>query len=241
MNKVMRGLTLRTAAMLCGTERGKIVFYHDVFKTKERCALATPLSLFCAHCDVVDRMGYSFVGRTPTSDKTVQVCFDDGYRGVYECKDEMIARGVFPTVYLAVEFIGKPDYLTRTEILELQDAGFSFQSHTWSHGNLTDCDKKSLNHELCDSKKWLSDFLQKEVTQICFPRGVFSMDVYNRSLEAGYRELMSSIPGAVDQGMMLKLLPRNLVQNFSAVEYGLVLRGALSLFRKHYFARHFKD
>lgn len=240
MNGFLRHAIMYSSANLFGNKRGKIVFYHDVHKANKHYEHSTPLELFERHCEEASRLGYRHVSGLPNDDMTYHICFDDGFHGIYEFRDRLRELGVCPTVYIAVDLIGKKGFLNKEEILALQAEGYDFQSHTWSHEYLPMYDDTGLKHELEDSRKWLSDFLQKDVLQICFPRGLFSKRIYDASLEAGYRTLISSIPGSINEGVLPNVLPRNLVQEYSPSEYGLVLRGALSVFRNHYFKRHYK-
>lgn len=240
MKPFIRNIIMAASAKLFGNNRGKIVFYHDLYKDNKHYEHATPLALFQSHCAEAVRLGYRHVSGLPNDDMTYHICFDDGFHGIYELRDQLRELGICPTVYVAVDLIGKRGFLNKKEILELQAEGYDFQSHTWSHEYLPLYDDAGLKHELDDSRKWLSDFLQKDVSQICFPRGLFSKRIYEASLEAGYRTLISSIPGSINEGVLSNVLPRNLVQEYSPREYGLVLQGALSVFRNHYFKRHYK-
>ena len=240
MNGLLRQAIMYSSAGLFGNKRGKIVFYHDVHKANKHYEHSTPLELFERHCETASRLGYRHVAGVPNDDMTYHICFDDGFHGIYELGDRLKELGIRPTVYVAVDLIGKRGFLNKREILDLQAEGYDFQSHTWSHEYLPMYDDAGLKHELEDSRKWLCDFLQKDVSQICFPRGLFSKRIYEATFEAGYGTLISSIPGSINEGVLPNVLPRNLVQEYSPREYGLVLRGAMSIFRNRYFKRHYK-
>lgn len=239
MNPKIRKIVMSATSLLMGDVDAKIVFYHDLFKEKKYYEHATPLDLFKRHFSVAKKLGFEHVSRIPVEKKSYHICFDDGFRGILDCREDLDSMGIKPTVYVAVDLIGKPGFLSKSEILSLQKEGYDFQSHTWSHEYLPMYDDDGLKRELADSRKWLSDFLQKDVDQICFPRGLFTEKVYEESLNAGYKYLISSIPGSVRQGVMPNVLPRNLVQEYSEDEYGLVLKGAMSVFRGYYFKRHY--
>lgn len=241
MRSIVRRVVLQGLSFAVGNNDGKIVFYHDIFKSNKCYDHATSFPLFFSHIQEAKRIGYKHVSGLPVEKKSFHICFDDGFRGILECRRELDSLGIKPTVYIAVDLIGKPGFLTKNEILDLQDEGYDFQSHTWSHEYLPMYDGLALKHELDDSKKWLSDFLQKDVDQVCFPRGLFTQRVYEASLEAGYKYLVSSIPGSINEGVMPHVLPRNLIQNYSAKEFGYVLKGGLSCFKGKYLKRHFVE
>jgi peptidoglycan/xylan/chitin deacetylase (PgdA/CDA1 family) len=79
--------------------------------------------------------------------------FDDG-----NDTDYLIAREVFKqhnaTAGFAIttDWIGKKDYLTASQILELQKDGFEIMSHTVSHPDLKSLDEKQIEYELSSSK-----------------------------------------------------------------------------------------
>jgi len=82
--------------------------------------------------------------------------FDDG-----NDTDYLVAREIFKQHQATASFaittgwIGEKDYLTASQLLELQKDGFEIMSHTVSHPNLKSLDEKQIEHELSSSKKTL--------------------------------------------------------------------------------------
>jgi len=240
MNGLLKSAAFKVLSVLSHNGDGKIVFYHDLHREAPKTNMSTPFSLFLKHVAEATDHGFRFVNHVPEQEKTVQVCLDDGFSGVWDVRNELCKMNILPTVYIAVDLIGKPGYLTREQILNLQGMGFTFECHTWTHRGLTEIAPNEWRREIVDSKKWLADFLQKEILQLCFPKGLFSRPIYEMSLEAGYDQLVSSIPGSVKQGFAPRILPRNLVQFYSAAEYVNVLNGALGMVRARYRRLHTK-
>ncbi len=241
MKQVVKRMFLEIVSRLWKDEHGKIVFYHDICDGKSVCKTPTELAKFLSQVDMACKMNWSPVSKTPDASRAFQVALDDGFRGVYDCRDAFISRGIFPTTNLVVDFIGKPGYLNKSEIIELQSAGFRFQSHTWSHARIWECDERQLWHELYDSRVWLEDFLQQPVEQICFPRGHFSQKIYDLSLKAGYSKLVGSIPGTVCTERFPHLEARYLAQDASPSEFMAILCGGMNCLARHYFNRQFKE
>lgn len=239
MNAKVKTILLKVLSIFGRDNGGKIMFYHDIHKNTPYVASSTSVEVFVRHMEKAKALGYSVVHDVPFEDKTFQICFDDGYRGVLECRDVFEHFGICPTIYLPIAHIGKQNYLRKEEILELSCKGYRFESHTWNHVWLPECSTSELRHELGDSRKWLSDFLGKEISQICFPRGLFSEKVLEEAKSAGYRDLVSCVPGSTRDKVGFNLLPRNLVQSLSDVEFGYVLLGALRPLRRHYINMHF--
>lgn len=202
---------LQEAYLLHRNRDSKIIYYHDV--GLRHTDMGTEMTLIAQHFEMVRGLGFEFVEEITQNKNQIMVCFDDGWAGIYEAKDFFVQERVFPTIFIAVDLIGKPGYLTLTQILELQDLGFHFEGHTWSHEDLTTFDDKGLIHELRDSKEELSRLLNKEVKALCFPKGRFSDTVCKIALDSGYEKLYSSISGGYyDLIESKRLICRNLVQ-----------------------------
>lgn len=239
MKKTLKKIVLWLSYFAHKKRRGsKIVYYHDVYDHTKYTDMGTPLELFRQHVEAIKRCGFSITDNITNDTGQVQICFDDGFRGVYDTRRFFADNHIRPTVFLAVEFIGREGYLTQGEIAELQEAGFIFQSHTWSHADLTSLDDEGLERELLRSKKKLSELTGKRVDGICFPRGLFSDKVIERSLEYGYEKLYSSLYG--DYVMGRHPIARNLVQHASAAEVKYILLGDLTRLRNRLVRAHYK-
>ena len=188
MNALKKNL-LFLGSLLLHSKDSKIIFYHDVFDQKQNTDMGTPLELFKQHLTTVEKSGFEIVSKISQTQKQIQITFDDGFRGLWECRKFFYQQNWKPTVFIAVDLIGQDGYLSRNEILELQEQGFIFQSHGWKHQVLTDFHGQDLIHEIADSKQYLSKLLNKDVDELCFPVGFFSEEILKCCSEAGYRKL----------------------------------------------------
>jgi hypothetical protein len=178
--------------------------------------MGTPVETFKKHIDVIKESGFSIEEDITEPNNQIMICFDDGWAGLYEYKELFISQKIFPTIFLAVDLIGKNGYMNLMQVLELQALGFNFECHTWSHCYLPLLDEKQLKHELLDSKKELEQLLHKDIEAICFPRGMFSDRIIDFAIEAGYKKLYSSISGSYYKLLKTKkVICRNLVQYLS--------------------------
>jgi len=242
----------------------KVVFYHDV--GTRHTPMGTPAELFWSHMACLAKANASLV-RLPTSNLRSQVhrvCFDDGFRGIWDERERFREMNLLPTVFLAIDLVGAPGYLTWDEIRVLQDDyGFDFQCHTWSHQTLVGPVNADLpvpaapdfrtddwyRHELVDSKRELERRLGRGVDSLCFPVGRFSDDVVRRCAAAGYRRLYASFPGNGDDASSIAglnsrpvvLVPRCLCQHSSLFEFGAILRGGLNPFGRRYLKMQMVD
>lgn len=227
--------------------KSRTLYYHDVFKTVNYSALdadlrmGTPLELFKQHIEIIRAEGYEITDRITKHESQVAIMFDDGFRGIWECRDYFYINDIRPTVFLPVEYVGQTDkgILSLDEILELQDHGFSFQSHGWTHRPLTSVSESELDHELTDSRNHLSKMLGREVTALCMPLGYYNPSLLNRIRQAGYTDIYSCVPGPADQHP-LGMNTRNLCQYASPRELRLILRGGGDMLANRYLKLHNK-
>ena len=248
MTASVRPVVLSIASWFTRCNSGLMLFYHDIYKGIKYTDMGTSLSVFKEHVDTIRSKGCRFVPWAPTRIGEVKLCFDDGFRGIWDCRDFFCSEGIRPTVFIAPGLVGKSGYLTWSEIKELCNLGFCFQSHTWSHRPLPEVGENELRHELLDSRLEIEERLGATVTGLCFPRGLFSRRIIDASIAAGYTELYSSIPGDLNdlsrimpQETKAKLYTRHLVQFFSAKEVGCVIRGAMKPFARHYLCQHYSS
>ena len=251
MKRFVKSAMLQIASVLHHDAGPKVIYYHDIGVAHTQ--MGTPMSLFKAHVETAKADGWSFTAEVPSQNHELMICFDDGFQGILEARDFIVAEHLHPTIFIAVDLIGRPGYLTWDEILNLQNDGFIFQSHTWSHQTLAgNMIKESpieertdawFDRELRLSRELLSDRLGHAIDSLCFPAGHFSDEVIRRAGEVGYRYLFASFPGKmpnrkIDSDETI-IVPRFLVQNCSNHDMRSVLHGGMNLFKQRYIKQHF--
>jgi peptidoglycan/xylan/chitin deacetylase (PgdA/CDA1 family) len=133
---------------------------------------------------------------------TTALTFDDGFAGVYRhALPTLASHGVPATVFLVAGTIGDPPQaadwidapppepvqtLTRDQVLEMQDSGFTFGSHGYSHQDLTGLSEEECLRELRDSRALLEDVIHRPVTFLAYPRGRHDGQVRRVAERAGY-------------------------------------------------------
>lgn len=238
---------MKLSSLIHRNRESKILYYHDVFETKNYKALdahaymGTPLSLFKQHIETIRKAGFEIVKEITQPVGQVSIMFDDGFRGIWECRQYFYIEKIFPTIFLPVAYVGKVEdgMLSVDEILELQANGFKFECHGWSHRPFTGVADEELDKELKDSKRKLSEILNKEVSEICMPLGFFNDKIIQRIKEAGYKRFYSCIPGTFNKAPQ-GLMARNICQFATPAEVKLILTGGNDLLKKRYESLHRK-
>lgn len=248
MRKFLKLFLMWISSILYHNKKSKIVFYHDVYGDKRyqdrdtKLDMSTSLDIFNQHIQTIRDNGFKITDKITKPEGEVMICFDDGFKGIYDTRSYFIGQGLRPTVFIAVSLIGQPGYLDVPEIRELQQAGFIFQCHAWSHKDLTSYSKDELVRELYESKKKLEEILGKKVDGICFPIGYFSQLVLDECKRYGYKVMYSSIPGNFDDKIYVDgLKTRNLLQFADVREVKLMLNGGNEMIRGRYVKMHWKD
>ncbi|SHK45493.1 Peptidoglycan/xylan/chitin deacetylase, PgdA/CDA1 family [Selenomonas ruminantium] len=148
---------------------------------------------------------------TPLPEKPVIITFDDGYADNY--------RNAFPilqkyqlkgTIFLISDYVSTyPNYLTWTQINEMQDSGLiDFESHTLSHEQLDSTSPEETWNQLAGSKKALEWHLGKEIKFLAYPCGSYDNELQQLVKKAGYQGAFTVNYGLADKGENHYILDR---------------------------------
>lgn len=200
--------------------------------------MGTSLQLFKQHLDIIKSQNFKIVRNIPENNREIAICLDDGWKGIWDTKDFLIANDIYPTIFISPSLIGKDAYLSWQQIKTLAKLGFNFQSHTNSHTILTQEDDANLDFELQESKRILSKELNTEIDAICYPCGLYSSKILEKSREAGYTKFFISVPGSITD--VKGILHRNLVQDSSPSRFKAIIHGGLEVLAHITQRRHYK-
>jgi peptidoglycan/xylan/chitin deacetylase (PgdA/CDA1 family) len=128
--------------------------------------------------------------------------FDDGFAGVLDHALPTLLQHALPaTVFLvaqtltdegsAAHWVRTPPpwpivTLTRDQVLEMQQMGVDFQSHSWAHLDLVGLDFDACVEDLRRSRNLLEDLLGRRVSHLAYPRGLHDSQVRSAAEKAGY-------------------------------------------------------
>ncbi len=199
----------------------KVIFYHDVGNNYTD--MGTPLSLIEEHVRIIRQADFHIVPFISKPADEIMICFDDGWEGIYENRHFFMANDIKPTIFLAVDLIGKKGYLNSIQISELKSLGFIFEGHTWSHMDLTTLSEKELIHEIVESRIELEKIIGGKIQALCFPCGRYSDAVLQVARNAGYEKLFSSINGNYYDLLKEGLICRVLTQDMTPANFRCTL------------------
>lgn len=234
--ELFRTFVFAISSILWRNKNSKIIYYHDIFSGKRYTKMGTPLNLFKKHIEIALKTGYSITDRICKPTRELSIMLDDGFRGIWECRNYFYQNNIHPTIFIAKDLVGKEGYLNESEIKELDLHGWIFQSHTVSHTNMTCYNQEDLNKQLSESKKYLEKLLHHPITEVCAPQGYFSDTVLECALKNGYTLFYSSIPGDYDEFVLgySFLKTRNLCQFLTPFQFKLMLLGGYKLLQSRY-------
>ena len=175
---------------------------------------------FAAHMKALYDHGYRpcsiesyfawIAGRASLPERSFLLTFDDGFVGVFEhARPVLLDLGWTATVFVVSARIGGDDawdeahnpaqrrhrLMGRDQIERMASEGFSIQSHSRQHDDLTAIPRAQLRDELAGSRGELQALLGSPVHFIAYPFGRFDAEVRQAALEAGFLGGLSTKPG----------------------------------------------
>lgn len=174
--------------------------------------------------EAIDRMNGS--ARLPGG--LTVLTFDDGFAGLHRYALPILREHGLPaTVFLVAETLtatrrpvdwvdDPPPYpphegegttphplatLSRSQVLEMQDAGMTFGSHSYAHRDLTTLTEAECERDLRASREVLEDLLGRPVPWLAYPRGRHNERVRRAAARAGFTQAFSLPEGPESAGM----------------------------------------
>lgn len=177
-----------------------------------------PADRFAAHCRQLQESGYRIIPpevltslpqETLDDRRQVLVTIDDGHISAAEiAADILMEQRIKPAISVITDQVGRANYMDWGSLRHLAAAGFSIQSHTKSHRDLTRLRPNELAAELSDSKRIIEDNIGLPVTTLTIPMGRLNKTVLAATQEAGYTVVMTSFTGINRSAGDLGLLRR---------------------------------
>jgi len=131
------------------------------------------------------------------SGPAVAITFDDG------CETDLLSAAPIlkehnfgATFFVVSGFIGRPGYLSQSQVRELAALGFEIGCHSMTHPYLSDLDDARLHHEIADAKELLEQMVGKLVKHFSCPGGRYDPRAMQVARDAGFVTVSTSVPHA---------------------------------------------
>ena len=135
-------------------------------------------------------------GEKTLPDKSIILTFDDGYEDNYLTALPIMEKyGMRAAVFIAVDKVSRPGYMSWDQITALRAKGIDIGSHSLSHPSLTDLSPAEQAKEIIASKTALEKRLGQSVDYLAYPNGKFDASMFTLLQQSGYRGAFSGIHG----------------------------------------------
>lgn len=134
--------------------------------------------------------------RLPATAMPFSLTFDDGGESFYtRIADRLERLGWRARCFVPTNFIGRPGFLTRRQLRDLDARGHHIGAHSASHPpRMSACTAGVLRDEWRESVEVLQDILGRPVPTASVPGGYYSTAVAEAAALAGIRTLFTSEP-----------------------------------------------
>lgn len=151
----------------------------------------------CYETVLVREVGEAITSGGVLPAKPLAITFDDGYADMYYNAFPLLKKyGMKGTMYVIVEALDKPGYLTSAQAKEMAESGYvEIASHTLNHVNLFKTSYQRAVVELTESKLRLEKVIGQPVEDFAYPYGYFTERDENICHQAGYLTCASTYPG----------------------------------------------
>ncbi len=135
----------------------------------------------------------------PLPRRPILITFDDGYEDNYEHAYPILKEyGFHATIFVIVNYMETPGYLTWEQAKEMSRNGISIQSHTVSHQPLSPLSKEDAASELSASRSSIEEHIGQPVRYLAYPEGSYNHIVEQLAEKAGYKGAFSIRCGIID-------------------------------------------
>jgi peptidoglycan/xylan/chitin deacetylase (PgdA/CDA1 family) len=177
----------------------------------------------------LDQVGEFLTSGEPRSRRVV-LTFDDAWADNHANALGPLSQHQLPaTLYVPSRLLGQPGYMTRAQLLEMDDAGVTIGAHSRTHPDLRACTPEKLEREVRGSKEDLEDLLAKPVTSFAYPTGLTDERVLAAVVAAGFTSAVTTRPGWWRPATMSLEIPRSFAQNFSDATFLAAMAGGLNV------------
>ena len=140
------------------------------------------------------------LNKTTINDDIALITFDDGLKGVYSIVLPFFKKhNIRGILFITKNFIGKKNFLSEAQLIELVEYGFELGIHGTTHKYLTECDDTEIRKEIGDCKLFLEKIAGKPIKIMALPGGGGDERVYRIACDMGIEKIFTSHPGKINK------------------------------------------
>lgn len=127
------------------------------------------------------------INNKPVPEKSVLITFDDGYANNYSLAFPILKdNSQNATIAIITDFLNDGFYLSKQQILEMQNNGIEFVSHTTKHQAMNEFSYEDQLKILKDSKNSLESIIGQPVDTFIYPFSKYNNNSKKAVKDAGY-------------------------------------------------------
>jgi peptidoglycan/xylan/chitin deacetylase (PgdA/CDA1 family) len=150
--------------------------------------------------------------------RSVVLTFDDGYADFSTLAvPQLRGYGFTATDYVVPGLVGRPSFMTWSQVVQADRLGFTIAAHTMHHVPLARISRASAIAEMSQSKQVLEGMLGHPVIEFAYPYGSFNAYLAGQARAIGFESAASTMPGAWHQPGELWWLDRQRVSGYTSL------------------------
>jgi peptidoglycan/xylan/chitin deacetylase (PgdA/CDA1 family) len=139
----------------------------------------------------------------------VALTFDDGYQDFYSAAVPIMRPlGITATNYVPTMLVGRSNYMTWSEIQQLDSEGYEMAAHSQFHVDVSRVAPARAKVEVVGSKADLEQHLGHPVVDWAYPYGAYSDATLQLVSQAGYLSAVTTRAGGWHNADQMPLLTR---------------------------------
>ena len=141
--------------------------------------------------------------------KPVALTFDDGHADFYTVAAPVLqSLGMTATNYVPTMLIDRSDYMTWSQVENLDAQGFEMAAHSQFHVDVSKVSASRAEIEIFGAKSDLENHLGHEVVDWAYPYGGYSYSTVHLVHQAGYWSGVTTRAGGWHDVQQMPLMPR---------------------------------
>lgn len=145
------------------------------------------------------------------------ITFDDGYLSDYTIVfPRLKEKNIKATFFINPQTVEKKGYVNWNMLQEMSEYGMCIGSHSDSHPNMTKISSDEAKQEFINSKKIITNKINKNVIFFAFPFGFYNMKLVKLAIKCGYQKCFLSNHGVIATDALIA--PRNSINKIMTFE-----------------------